>query len=456
MNRFPLGAAPMLILVLFVVSGAWLAFYPAPNGAVDADEVIRLRLDSFARPHCMAYQKAIPSFEAAHPGVKVEVNLVHARAVTDRLQAAFWADLDNVPDLVEVEISAAGTFFRGPLKDIGFLDLTERVHASGLYDKVVQTRFAPYITRGRMFGLPHDVHPVTIAYRRDIFEAEGINADELDTWDKFIEAGRKITRDLDGDGTIDRYMIELSTSTGDGVETMLFQRGGGYFNPQGAVVFDDETAVETMCRYIPLVAGPDRIANELGAAQILTQVIENGYVVCLLCPDWRSDVIEMDIPRVSGKMAMMPLPAPEPGGSRTSTWGGTMLGITKKCAHPDLAWELAQHLYYDADQLGERFAETNIVPPLREAWNTPEFSEPREYWSGQAIGEIYASVADQTPPQYTSPYITLAKGKLGEALMDCYFHFEKRGSENFEDFVRETLKRKADEVRAVMERNPFL
>jgi len=61
----------------------------------------------------------VPSFEATHPGVTVDVQLVSGAAVTTRLQAAFWADL-QVPDLVETEISSAGSFFRGSMKNIGF------------------------------------------------------------------------------------------------------------------------------------------------------------------------------------------------------------------------------------------------------------------------------------------------------------------------------------------------
>ena len=32
--------------------------------------------------------------------------------------------------MVEVEIGGAGSLFRGPLKDVGFADLTDRIHRS--------------------------------------------------------------------------------------------------------------------------------------------------------------------------------------------------------------------------------------------------------------------------------------------------------------------------------------
>jgi arabinosaccharide transport system substrate-binding protein len=430
------------MLILALLSGAWLAANPPPA------KTATLSYWTFARTHYLAYQQVVPSFEAAHPRVKVDLQLVAEAAVTTRLQAAFWADLD-VPDLVEVEISHAGSFFRGPLKDVGFIDLTDRIRSSGLWNGMVQARFAPYTRRGHIFGLPHDVHPVQLAYRRDIFEREGVDVRRIRTWDDFIRVGRKLTIPNR------RYMIEMSDSDGGNLETCLFQRGGGYFNPQGECTLDNESAVQTMRWYVPLVAGPSKIGNNLGSGEILTKAVEDGYFLCLICPDWRSKVIEADIPRMAGKMALMPLPSVTPDGPHTSTWGGTMLGITRHCRNPDLAWQLAMHFYLDKPQLAQRFRDTNIIPALRSAWDQPAFHEPRSYWSNQPLGELYARLAPQVPFQYTSPLIVTAKSKLSEALVACVQQYNAHGEEGFEPYVRARLKQSADEVRAIIRRNPY-
>ncbi|MCC6441965.1 MAG: extracellular solute-binding protein [Armatimonadetes bacterium] len=443
MRYFPYGKAPLVILTATLAAALYLATHPV------AKTQATLRYWTFAKTHYDAYKAVIPAFEKKHPGVKVDLQLVSGTAVTSRLQAAFWADLD-VPDLVEVEISSAGSFFRGPIQDVGFIDLTGRLKKSGYYDRIVKSRFAPYTNRGRIFGLPHDVHPVMLAYRRDIFEAERIDPAKLTTWDKFIRAGRRLT--IPGK----RYMMELSDTDASNLEMLLFQRGGGYFDPDGKLIMDNAVAVETMRWYVPLVAGDEKIGNTLGGGnQILTQAVEQGYLLTLICPDWRSKFFEDDIPRMSGKMALMPLPAVRPGGPRTSTWGGTMVGITRHCPSPDLAWELAQHCYLDREQMGERFQETNILAPLRDAWDLPAFREPRAYWSNQPIGEIYARLADQTPAQYTSPFIQLAKSKMGEALVACVQYYQAHGEDGFAECAARAIKASADEVRRAMRRNPY-
>jgi arabinosaccharide transport system substrate-binding protein len=350
---------------------------------------------------------------------------------------------------------AAGGFFRGPVEEIGFVDLTDWLKTSGWYDRIVASRFAPYSVRGHIFGLPHDVHPVMIAYRRDLFAQAGVDPSKIRTWDDFIEVGHRLTKDLDGDGTPDRYMMELEDNWSSHLETLLFQRGGGYFDDQGRLIMDNAIGLKTLTWYVPLVAGKERIGSSLPFGQVLNQALDSGFFVCTRCPDWYTKFLEMDVPRLSGKMALMPLPAFEPGGRRTSTWGGTMIAVTKHCKQPELAKALAVHLYLEPRFLAERFASTNIIPALKEAWHLPEFSRRREYWSGQAIGQEFAALAEETPPQYTSPFIELAKGKLGEAVSLCVTYYRKNGAQGFDAFADQTLKRCANDVRKQMARNPF-
>ena len=98
MRYFPFGAAAFSILLLSLVSGSWIALHPPPQ------KHATLRYWAFAKPHYDAYRQAIPSFEKAHPGVTVDLQLVSNTGLAARLQTDFLADLD-VPDLVEVEIS---------------------------------------------------------------------------------------------------------------------------------------------------------------------------------------------------------------------------------------------------------------------------------------------------------------------------------------------------------------
>lgn len=448
---FPYGKAPLAIALLALVSGGVLLGLNISSRVQHRPDFI---LATFVKEHAEAYAKALPEFEKRH-GVKVQIQVVDQRALQSRLQSALQAGAD-VPDMVELLYGTMGLFTRGPIEDVGFIDLTEKVHSSGLYEKLVTSRFAMWSSRGHIFALPHDVHPVMLVYRKDLVEQLGIDTGRLTTWDEFCRVGRQVTADLNGDGVPDRYMIDLQANGGDMLRLLMLQRGVDLFDDQGDVAYDNETAVDVICWYIRQIEGKERIAFPAGWGQTLSQAMLDGLCLFYICPDWRSNQIRLDIPALKGKLGLMPLPAWEPGGRRTSTWGGTGLAFTKKCRNFELAWELAMFLYYDPRQLGDRFLQTHILPPLIQAWDQPEFSMPNEFYGGIPLGRVYAELAPQVPAGQSNAYMTLAIGKLSEAYENSLLYFRKNGQQGLRDYVRAELKRTADITRRVMRRNVFL
>lgn len=448
--NYPYGKAAFIILVLALLSGA-ARFVLSLRRQTDQPDLV---MAIFAPNHEEAYREVLPEFERQH-GVTVQLQLVSQRALQSRLQSALLTGAD-VPDLVELLEGSIGYFARGPLEDVGFIDLTDRLHSEGLYDAMVESRYSLWASRGRIFALPHDVHPVTLAYRRDLIEELGIDVDALQTWDDFVAMGQKVVADLTGDGHIDRYALDTPLNSTAVIQMLLLQRGGQIFDEQGNVVFDSELTADTIAWYVRQTIGPDRIGYEAGWGQSLVKAMNDGLVLFFFCPDWRTKAFEMDMPHLHGKLGLMPLPAWEPGGRRTSSWGGTGLAITKSSKNPELAWELAKFLYLDTAELGKRFRSMNIVPPLKAAWDLPAFDEQRPFFGGQPIGRLFADLAPQTPPTYISPYSGLASVKMTDVYLDAIDHYRTHGEVGLKEQIRDNLARQADYVRKVLARNVFL
>lgn len=461
---FPYGKAPLAILILALVTGAYQV-------GVHVGQVARPRPDiimaTFTKEHADAYLRVIPEFERRH-GVKIQLQVVDQRALQDRLRAALQAGAE-VPDMVELLDNTMGIFAKGPLEDVGFVDLTDLVRATGLDEKVPKNRFSKWSSRGRIFALPHDIHPTMLAYRRDIVEDElGIDVSQLTTWEKFCQVGRQVTRDLNGDGVPDRYMIDLPVAEGGMLRLLLLQRGGRLFDETGRCAFDSPEAVDVITWYVRQVEGPERISFPAGWGQNLARAMIDGLCLFYVCPDWRTRQFEMDVPSLAGKMKLMPMPAWEEGGLRTTTWGATGLAITRQCMERgkfELAWKLAMYLYYDPQELGRRFAMLNILPPLVEAWNQPEIFEPRPFWSGQPIGQLFAQLAPDVPAEESNAYMGTAENKLLYAYTNTRLKYkellaQKLSREELDRRLREYAQKEltdaADSVRRIMSRNVFL
>ena len=448
LDRFPYGKAPLVLLVVAVLSS--LAFAATHQNKRRADLVLAV----FAAQHYHAYVAALPKFEKQH-GIKVDVQRIDFQSLEARLQSAIVSNTE-IPDLTEISEGTLGFFTRGPIKDFGFLDLTDLVHEEGLEHRVVEARYAPWTARGRVYALPHDVHPVMLAYRRDLVEQLGIDVSTLETWDDFIRVGRQITRDADQDGTIDHYMLDLPKNGQWGLQLLLRQRGVDLFNAQGEVAFNSALGVDTLLWYLQQTRGPNLISFEAGEGQPLAQALRDGLVLFVLTPDWRSWQIQADAPMLAGKMALMPLPAFEKGGRRTSTWGMTGLTISKATKHPELAWELAKFLYFNREDLGARFAATNIIPSLKEAWDLPEFQQPSAYYSGQKVGAEYARLAPQVPRIFSSAVYKQGQSKLDQALTRCAIYYDEHGEQGLREKVAEELDQAAAYLKMWSDRNAAL
>ena len=97
-------------------------------------------------------------------GKSVDVQLIANRALNLRMSSIFMSNISSeiVPDLVTIEIWHVGKFFRPPVEQIGFLPLNDLLKEHGWHDRLIAARLAPWSKDGVIFGVPNDVHPVSL------------------------------------------------------------------------------------------------------------------------------------------------------------------------------------------------------------------------------------------------------------------------------------------------------
>jgi arabinosaccharide transport system substrate-binding protein len=450
----PLSLGAWLVVALAVLSSLLVAVSrPRPS------ETRTMWL--FAKPHMDAYAPIVADWNAAHEP-RVTMRLLSRVALDRRLMSSF---LSGTPaaDLIEAERQNAARAFTGPLEAVGFVDLTDRLESEGLRSRINAPSFGPWSSRGRIFGLPHDVHPVMLGYRADIVEAAGIDVAEIRTWDDFERLLRPLM-DTNSDGKPDRFLLNLWETSTDHIEILLLQAGGGFFDESGAVAINTPVNARVLARIVRWCQGPSRIAAD--APNFMAsgnQLKAEGYVLSSFFPDWMCDVWKHELPQLSGKIKLMPLPAWDEGARRTSVWGGTMLGIPRSAVRTpadfEPLWEFAKHLYLSKDLATKLYRSSGIVTPVREFWSDPVYDEPDPYFSGQAKGRAYIQLAPDVPARTSNPYNSVAQTRVQDALVQL--SEETRSTNNYDEaHLRERaahfLARAHEIVRGQIERNVFL
>lgn len=442
-----------VILTIAVVSSIAVALWPEPARH-------DLQMWTFARNHHVMYEPIVRAWNRDHPDARFDLFLLSNDALTRRMMNGFLSGTP-VADAIEVERNLVGQVFAGPLEDVGFVDLTDRIHEEGL-DEVINTpSFSPWMKAGRIFGLPHDVHPVLLAYRADIIEDEfGIDPSTVQTWDEFFDKLRPLVDDLDGDGRPDRYILNLWETQFDTIEALLMQGDGGLFDADGRLTIATERNAELLCRMIPWVTGPGRVtADTPNFSASGNRLRLEGFVLAEVMPDWLAGVWKLDLPSLGGKVKLMPLPAWEPGGRRTTVMGGTMLGVTKRCADFETVWGFAKELYLSPALAERLFRETNIISPVRTLWDEPYYAEPDPYFSGQPSGLLFIEQAPHVPLRTSGPYVAMAKGRTQEVFIALRQYAEATGNyepRSLQPLAMRLLEEAEARVREQMERNVFI
>ena len=405
----------MIIAIALVSSIAVLAW---PTRSVEG-----VQFWTFARNHSLLYERIADDYNrrAREQGRPiVQFTTIDSAALTRRVLSGFWSGTP-LAELIEVERNTMSQYVSGPIEHVGFTDLTDRIAAEGLDEKINRPSFSPWTSRGRIFGLPHDVHPVLLCYRADLVEQAGIDLSEVETWDDFAGQMRPLISDLDGDGRPDRYLLNLWFTQMSIIEPLLLQAGGGTFDADDASLIASAANVRVVAQCVAWMVGPERIAIDAPEfSPSGNQLKLDGRVVAVVMPDWLAGVWKQDLPQLGGKLKLMPLPAWEPGGRRTSVQGGTMVGIPKATEDFETAWEIAKYLYTSTTLAEQSFRANNIISPIKAYWDEPYYHEPDPYFSGQASGTAYIDQAPHLPFRSSNPYHVMALNRIGDAVTQLY------------------------------------
>jgi arabinosaccharide transport system substrate-binding protein len=181
-----------------------------------------------------------------------------------------------------------------------------------------------------------------------------------------------------------------------------------------------------------------------------------GFVVAGVMADWLAGVWRRELPGLAGKVKLMPLPAWEAGGRRTTVVGGTMVAIARGSQDPDTAWEVAKALYLSPELAESQYRRTNIISPVKTLWNEPFYHEPDPYFSGQRTGSLFIEQAPQVPRRVSTPYLSLALERLVNVMMALTAHADRERDYSVEGLMpvaARLLVNAQSEVQRQLDRN---
>lgn len=200
---------------------------------------------------------------------------------------------------------------------------------------------------GEVYGLPWSMEAMCLVYNKQMFADAGLDPEAPPTtWAEVIEYGKALTKDLDGDGTIDQYgyglVGNLQGNTWFRFMPELWSAGGDIANAEMTeATLNTPEAIEALSYYTGLLTehhiAPEGSVNN-GAAEVRT-LFNNQKVAMYVDGQAAVQNIQKDAPDIDVGVALWP----GKDGAVKAGLGGYYIATPKNAANPDDAWDFIEH-----------------------------------------------------------------------------------------------------------------
>ncbi len=273
----------------------------------------------------------------------------------------------------------------------GFAELSDIVSS----DDFLPVKMGEVTVNDKIVGFPWDAGPVAVFYRTDYFEQAGVNAEDIQTWDDFIEAGKKIEATCTTPSGEPVKMLPISPNSSGFYRLLLTENKGSFFDAEGNTIVNSAESVEAM--EIAKKIYDSGIAYNYADWSEYEGVVVNETVATIPEAVWMMGTIKDKGPEQSGKWGVMPLPAFPGKEAAGSTNGGSNIVIPAVSANVDTAKDFVQFALTDVQLQVDGFVNYGLFPSYIPAYEDPTFSEPDEYFGGQNIYEIFIELGKTVP-----------------------------------------------------------
>lgn len=298
---------------------------------------------------------AIERFEESHPGVRVEYESgILKRDYSEWLIGRFL--LGKEPDVFMILPEDFGTLYElGAMRPLdALIERDGAVSKSDFYPAALKSG----VVDGVQYALPYECVPTLMFVNKSLLEEEGISVPDSDwTWEQFYEICAAVTRDLDGDGTPDRF-----GSYGYTWRDALAANGSAPFSEDGThCLLAEPQAAEA-------ISFAQRLSTLYQGCGITARDFDQGRVAFrpFLFSDYRTyQPYPWRIKRYSGfEWDCIPMPC-GPSGVNSSELSAMLCGISSRADHPSLAWEFLKELACSDETQSMLFTDSHGVSALR-------------------------------------------------------------------------------------------
>lgn len=305
----------------------------------------------------------ITNFLQQNPDVSIEAIHVDSLSFGQKLKTMIAGG--TPPDVFYLDIEDfGGLVSRGELLQLD--DFLNRDRDEVKPEDFFEAPFNEFRYKGRLYGIAKDFTTLVLYYNMDMFKKFGVEfPNDNWTWNDFLNAAKKLTKDLDGDGNIDQYGFVLETWA-NWWRNWVYANGGSFFDEKGNFVLGKEPYLDKNAEAVQFLADliwVHKVAPKITASRDFgggEAMFVDGRAAMAAYGRWVT-LRFRDITKFKWNVAQMP----KGKAKRAST-----LFTVAYCAHastknPELAWKLIKFL--SSPEIQRDVANSGLAIPIRKS-----------------------------------------------------------------------------------------
>ena len=333
-------------------------------------------------------------FTMQNQKVTIEVKEIKEGSTYDSILAALSSGID-VPDIFTIEGDKVQDIAsRFPSK---LLDLSEDISSNK--EKYLKCKLTELKVNKKAYAYPWTSEPVAVFYREDIFKSAAISAEDIKTWEQYIDAGKSIAAYTRSETKM------LAVNDMEWLyRTLLCQLGSGYFDNSSKPVLNSEESIKAASMVKTLK--DSNLIYSYTNLDSLIDGIKGGKIAALPMNVEMAKVLRERCSELNGKWAVMELPAFEYGGKTAATSGGLDIMVTNNEKANKAAEEFARYAARNTSALMDMFIKQGLFSCYTPFLNDLLFENKVGYFNGEKIWKVFNKVSREIKEiNYTNNYM---------------------------------------------------
>lgn len=328
------------------------------------------------------FRERMAEFEQQYPHIKVELEITPWARVMDKLMISSAGG--RPPD-----VACVSSLWYAPIAAKGLLEPLQRYVERDNYD--IEDFYTEAIEgwgkyKDVLYAIPIDIDVHALYYNKDMFDKYNQPyPDWTWDWDKYLKVARELTKDLDGDGTLDQWGCAVDGQW----QNYIYQNGGDMISEDWSKCLLDQPEAYEALQFMSDLINKHHVSPNaeesvnIGPAKMFTA----GKIGMLPTGSWAAELVfKHEVKDFTFDVG----PIPRGPKARSTFIGGGAYTILARSKHKNEAWEFVKWMCRKEGHI-KLANELHMVPARR------------------SVAESGAYLKRDTPPRSRKVFLEMIK-----------------------------------------------